>query len=63
MALEFDGVTTGVAFLALLAVLIAGTVMSPMSTDTVAMVAGGLVGFGVLTLLIGVKHGEYRARQ
>ncbi|QGN07640.1 hypothetical protein Hrd1104_10250 [Halorhabdus sp. CBA1104] len=61
MALEFDGTTTGIAFLVLLAVLIGGTVMSPMQTSTVAMVSGGLAVFGLVTLLLGVKHGEYRA--
>jgi hypothetical protein len=35
--------------------------MSPMSTDTVTMVLGGLLVFGLLTLFVGIKHGEYRA--
>lgn len=63
MALEFDALTTGIGFLILLGVLLGGTLMSPMQTSTVAMVSGGLVVFGGLTLLLGVKHGEYRARQ
>ncbi|WP_449272222.1 DUF7333 family protein [Halorhabdus rudnickae] len=37
--------------------------MSPMQTSTVAMVSGGLAVFGLVTLLVGVKHGEYRAGQ
>lgn len=61
--MEFDTTTTALAFILLLAVLIGGTAMSPMTTSTVAMVSGGLVVFGVLSLLLGVKHGEYRARQ
>ncbi|MFB6202385.1 MAG: hypothetical protein ABEI98_10300 [Halorhabdus sp.] len=63
MVLEFDALTTGIAFLVLLGVLLGGTLMSPMQTSTVAMVSGGLIAFGVLTLLLGVKHGEYRAGQ
>jgi len=35
--------------------------MSPMTTSTVMMVLGGLLVFGVVTLLLGVKHGESRA--
>jgi hypothetical protein len=58
---EFDAVTTGVAFLVLFGVIAAGTFMSPMGTSTVVMVLGGLLVFGVLTLAVGVKHGEYRA--
>jgi putative Ca2+/H+ antiporter (TMEM165/GDT1 family) len=63
MAFEFDQLTTGVVFAGLLAVLIGGTFMSPMQTSTVAMVSGGLLAFGVVTLLLGVKHGEYRAQR
>lgn len=61
--MEFDTLTTGVAFVVLLGILLGGTVTSPMSSSTVMMVGGGLVVFGVLTLLLGVKHGEYRAKQ
>ena len=59
--MEFDTTTTAVAFLVLFGVLAAGTLMSPMTTSTVLMVLGGLAVFGLLTLLLGVKHGEYRA--
>lgn len=52
---------TAIGFILLLAVLIGGTAMSPMDTSTVTMVSGGLVVFGVLTLILGIKHGEYRA--
>lgn len=60
--MEFDTTTTAIAFVVLLAVLLGGTASSPMSTSTVMMVSVGLVVFGVLTLLLGVKHGEYRAK-
>lgn len=59
--MEFDAVTTGGAFAVLFAILAVGTYTSPMSTSTVAMVLGGLLVFGVVTLALGVKHGEYRA--
>ena len=58
---EFNAATTGIVFLVLFGVLGAGTFMSPMQTSTVMMVLGGLFVFGVLTLIVGVKHGEYRA--
>ncbi|MFB6126112.1 MAG: hypothetical protein ABEJ79_02270 [Halolamina sp.] len=59
--MEFDTITTAGVFLLLVAALVGGTAMSPMTTSTVAMVSVGLVGFGALSLAIGVKHGEYRA--
>ena len=59
--MEFNTTTTAIAFIILLAVLVGGTAMSPMSTSTVAVVSVGLVVFGVLSLALGNKHGEYRA--
>jgi len=59
--MELDALKTAVVFLALFGVLAVGTLMSPMTTSTVMMVLGGLLVFGVVTLLLGVKHGEYRA--
>lgn len=59
--MEFDTTNTVIAFVALLAIIIGGTMMSPMSTSTVMMVSVGLIVFGVLTLLLGIKLGEYRA--
>jgi len=59
--MEFDTKTTVLAFAVLFAVLVGGTAMSPMSTSTVAMVSVGLLVFGVIALLLGVKHGEHRA--
>ena len=38
-----------------------GTIASPMTPETVLMVLAGLLLFGLLTLFIGIKHGEYRA--
>ena len=58
---DFDQTTTVAAFVVLFALLAAGTLMSPMQTSTVTMVLGGLLVFGIVTLLLGVKHGEYRA--
>jgi hypothetical protein len=59
--MELDALKTAVAFIALFGFLAVGTFMSPMATSTVMMVLGGLLVFGVVTLLLGVKHGEYRA--
>lgn len=61
--MEFDLPTTAGLFVVLFALLAVGTWQSPMSESTVAMVLGGLLVFGVVTLLLGVKHGEYRAGQ
>lgn len=61
--MELDAVKTAVAFLGLFGVLAVGTLQSPMQQSTVMMVLGGLLVFGVVTLLLGVKHGEYRASQ
>jgi len=59
--MELDALKTAVAFLVLFGALAVGTIMSPMQMSTVMMVLGGLLVFGVITLLLGVKHGEYRA--
>ena len=59
--MRFTTTTTAIGFLFLFGILVGGTVMSPMTTSTVAMVSIGLLVFGVLSLLMGVKHGEYRA--
>lgn len=60
--MEFDTASTATAFIGLFVVLIGGTVTSPMRTGTVAMVSGGLVVFGAVPLLLGVKHSEYRTK-
>ena len=61
--MDFDTTTTAISFLVLFGIIAIGTLMSPMTTSTVMMVLGGLAVFGLLTLLLGVKHGEYRATQ
>ena len=60
--MEFNAAVTGAAFVVLFGILAVGTFMSPMQASTVGMVLGGLLVFGLATLFIGVKHGEYRAR-
>ncbi|WP_248515846.1 DUF7333 family protein [Salinarchaeum laminariae] len=62
---EFDPVTTLVAFLAVIAVGIGGLVaMGFMALQTtLMMVAPSMAVFGVICLAIGVKFGEYRATQ
>lgn len=59
--MEFDLPKTALAYLVVFAVIGGGTFMSPMSSETVMMVLGGLFVFGILSLALGVKHGEYRA--
>lgn len=59
--MEFDTKVTAVAFLVLFAVLAGGTVTSPMPQPLSYGITAGLLVFGLLSLLIGVKHGEYRA--
>lgn len=62
--MEFDKLTTAVVFLVLVAVGVGGASMSPMSlSTTLMMVLPSALIFGAIVLVIGVKHGEYRARQ
>jgi hypothetical protein len=62
--MEFDQLTTAVVFLVLIAVGVGGASMSPMSlSTTLMMVLPSALIFGAIVLVIGVKHGEYRARQ
>lgn len=60
--MEFDETVTSAVFVALFVVLAGGTWTSPMATSTTAMVLVGLFVFGLATLYVGVRHGEYRAR-
>lgn len=62
--MEFDLTRTAVLFLALVVVGVGGLAGSGMmATGTVlTMVAPSVIGFGVICLVLGVKHGEYRAR-
>ena len=59
--MEFDQRVTYGVFLVLLAVLVGGTISSPMPSGLSVGISAGLVVFGVVTLLLGIKHGEYRA--
>ena len=59
--MRFDLRTTSVLFTVLLFVLVGGTVSSPMPTALSAGISVGLAVFGVASLIIGIKHGEYRA--
>lgn len=60
--MEFDSLTTAVAFVALIVVALLITMQTPMTTDSVLMmVLPSAVVFGLIALALGVKHGEYRA--
>lgn len=63
MDFELSTPVAAVAFLVLVAVVAGGTLTSPMSETTKLMVTPGIVVFGVVALLIGVFHGQYRARR
>lgn len=61
---EFDLPTTAGAFVALIAVGVAGLYFSPtgMTTSTIlTMVLPSMILFGLVCLAIGVKYGEFRA--
>jgi hypothetical protein len=58
--MEFDQLKTGVIFLILAAVMVSGSFMG-MPTSIAAPVSIGQIIVFVLILLLGVKHGEYRA--
>lgn len=59
--MEFDQSTTVGVFIVLLGAIVLATSYSPMQSSTVAIVSVGLGVFGIISLYIGVKHGEYRA--
>ncbi|WP_267642586.1 DUF7333 family protein [Haloarchaeobius amylolyticus] len=61
--MEFDLQKTAVVFLALIALGTLALVAAPMmTTQTVLMmVTPSMLVFGLVCLLIGVKHGEWRA--
>lgn len=62
--MEFDSRVTAVVFLVLVGLGTAGTMATPMAPGTVLMmVAPSILVFGAIVLVLGVKHGEYRARQ
>ncbi|MUV90947.1 hypothetical protein GJ629_14480 [Halapricum sp. CBA1109] len=61
--MEFDRATTLGVFLALVVVSVGGASLTPMGfTTTLMMVAPSALIFGAIVLVLGVKHGEYRAR-
>jgi hypothetical protein len=63
--MEFDLPKTAGLFVLLVAVGIGGLIGSPvpMGTDTILMmVLPSMAIFGLICLVIGVKHGEYRGR-
>ncbi|ELZ17321.1 hypothetical protein C477_13860 [Haloterrigena salina JCM 13891] len=61
--MEFDLPTTAAAFIAVIAIGVVGLIAAPMmTTNTVLMmVAPSMIVFGLITLGIGIKYGEYRA--
>lgn len=61
--MQFDTLTTGVAFVIVIALAAAGMIVSNMMvTDTIlTMVVPSMVIFGLIMLALGVKHGEFRA--
>lgn len=60
--MEFDGRTTAVVFVVLIAVATAVMVATPMDTNTVLlMVLPSTVVFGLVMVALGVEHGQYRA--
>jgi len=62
--MQFDTLTTALAFVVLIAAGVGGASMSPMSLETtLMMVLPSALLFGAVVLVLGVKHGQYRARQ
>lgn len=60
--MDFDRTTTAVVFVALVGLGTGVALAMPMTTSTVLMmVLPSLVAFGLVTLALGVKHGEHRA--
>lgn len=60
--MDFDRTTTAVAFVALVAVATGISLAMPMATSTVfMMVVPSVAAFGLVTLYLGVRHGEHRA--
>jgi len=62
--MEFDEKITAVLYVLLIAVGAGALIGSPIPMDTstiLMMVAPSMAVFGLIMLVIGVKHGEYRA--
>jgi len=61
--MQFDTLTTASVFIALIALGVGGASMSPMTLETtLMMVLPSALIFGAIVLVLGVKHGQYRAR-
>jgi len=62
---EFDALTTAIAFVAVIAIGIGGLAAAGFMTfrTTMMMVAPSMAIFGIICLAIGVQFGEYRASQ
>lgn len=59
--MEFDLPKTAAVFVALIALGVVGTAPMMTLSTVLMMVLPSMVIFGLLMLVIGVKHGEYRA--
>ncbi|MEF8774426.1 MAG: hypothetical protein V5A23_02100 [Halobacteriales archaeon] len=61
--MEFDLTRTAAAFVGIIAVATLALIAAPMMTyETILMmVVPSMVVFGLITLALGVKYGEYRA--
>jgi uncharacterized membrane protein YcaP (DUF421 family) len=62
--MEFTTGTTGGLFAAIVAIGIGALIVAPMMqpSTVLMMVLPSMVVFGLLTLALGAKHGEYRAK-
>lgn len=61
--MEFNELTTGITFVAIIALGVGGMIATDMmqTDDVLMMVAPSMIAFGAIMLGIGVKFGEYRA--
>lgn len=61
--MEFDQTTTAGIFLAIILASVGGLYAAPMMqpSTVLTMVAPSILLFGAICVLLGVKHGEYRA--
>ncbi|QLG48304.1 DUF7333 family protein [Natrinema halophilum] len=61
--MEFDLPTTAATFITVIAIGVVSLIAAPMmAMDTVLMmVAPSMIVFGLIMLVLGIKHGEYRA--
>lgn len=62
--MEFDRTTTGAVFVGVIVLGALGMLATPMTPRTIGMmVVPSMVVFGLAMLVLGVKHGEHRARR